>query len=109
MYVQIARFKSAMTYEQLLEKSKARLDRYRATDGLLQKYYLKYPDTDEYGAVYIWESERAMKDFRRSGLSNSIADAFKVQGTPEMIPAEVIMTLYPDVSASRKAVTIGRK
>lgn len=109
MHVQIVRFKTKMTYKQMMEKSKARSDRYRAVDGLLQKYYLRYPGADEYGAVFIWESEEAMKNFRRSGLAGSIPEAYQVKGALEIVPAEVVMTLYSDVSASKKAVIIGRQ
>ena len=109
MYVQIVRFKTSMTEQELLKKAKARSDRCRATDGLLQKYYLSYPDTDEFGAVYIWESEEAMKNFRRTGLAGSLPEAYQMKAAPNITQAEVKMTLYPEVSATRKALTIGRR
>ena len=42
-----------------MERFEDRADRYRQVPGLLQKYYVRYPDTDEYGGVYVWESPEA--------------------------------------------------
>ena len=93
MIVQIVRFKSALSDEKVVETYKDRAPRYRALKGLAQKYYLRYPDTGEYGAVYVWESEEAMKEFRDSELGRTISSAYQVQGTPNITTAEVADTL----------------
>jgi heme-degrading monooxygenase HmoA len=96
MIAQIVRFKSGMTGEQILETYKERAPRYRALKGLRQKYYLEFPDTGEHGAVYLWESETAAREFRDSELRRTIPSAYDVQGDPDIRSAEVVMLLRPD-------------
>ena len=95
MIVQIVRFKSAMSDAQVLAVYESRAPRYRALKGLVQKYYLRFPETDEHGAVYLWESEAALKEFRESELARTIPTAYQVQGTLDITLAEVVMTLRP--------------
>ncbi len=93
MVVQIVRFKSELTDEEVIDKYKARAPRYREMKGLKQKYYLKFTDTGEFGAVYLWETETALKEFRESDLGKTIASAYKVQGDPKSQIAELVMSL----------------
>jgi len=93
MTVQIVRFRSEMPAEEVMEIYEQRAPRYRAQDGLRQKYYLRYSGTEEHGAVYVWDSEEALEAFRSSELYRTIPEAYRVQGTPEITTAEVVMTL----------------
>lgn len=93
MIVQIVRFKTELSFDDVLKKSNERADRYRATKGLLQKYYLKYQSHDEYGAVYLWESEDDMKNFLASDLARTIPEAYQVQGKADIQMGEVAMVL----------------
>jgi heme-degrading monooxygenase HmoA len=93
MVTLIVRFKSGMTYEELIKKSEERAPQYRALKGLIQKYYLKYPDTNEYGAVYLWDSMDSLNAFSKSELRQTIPEAYQIQGEPEIQAAEVIMPL----------------
>ena len=94
MIVQIVRFKSDLTDEQVLNLYNRRATRYRELKGLKQKYYLKYPETGEFGAVYLWESESALKEFQKSELGQTISTAYKVEGEPEAYNAELVLTLH---------------
>ncbi len=94
MIVQIVRFKSDLAEEKILDLYNSRAPQYRQTKGLKQKYYIKYTDTGEYGAVYLWESESALKAFRESDLGKTISSIYKVQGNPEVERAELVMALY---------------
>jgi heme-degrading monooxygenase HmoA len=96
MIVQIVRFKSGLTDEEVLKLYNQRAPQYRGLKGLLQKYYLRYPETGEHGAVYIWESEASLKEFRESGLGKSISTAYQIQGPAERRMAEVVMVLRPN-------------
>jgi heme-degrading monooxygenase HmoA len=93
MIIQIVRFKSGLTEEQIVQKYNARAPRYRELKGLKQKYYLKFPETNEYGAVYLWETESALKEFRESELGQTISTSYKIQGDTDVQMAEMIMTL----------------
>jgi heme-degrading monooxygenase HmoA len=96
MIAQIVRFKSRLSDEEVLRMSQIRAPRYRALEGLRQKYYLRFTETEEYGAVYLWESEADMMAFRDSELGRTIATAYEVQGVSSFQTAEVVMTLRPD-------------
>jgi heme-degrading monooxygenase HmoA len=93
MIVQIVRFKSGLSDDEVLEMYKARAPRYRALKGLIQKYYLRFPATGEHGAVYVWESEDALKAFRESDLGRTIANVYQIQGEKDAEMAEVLMLL----------------
>jgi heme-degrading monooxygenase HmoA len=96
MIVQIVRFKSGLSQEEVVRTYEARAPRYRALKGLKQKYYLRFPETGEYGAVYLWESEDALKEFRESELGRTISTAYQIQETAEIQVAELVMTLRPE-------------
>jgi len=51
---------------------KDRASRYRALPEFVQKYYLNFPEIGEHGAVYVWQSEKDLEEFRNSDLSRSI-------------------------------------
>ena len=94
----IVRFKSGLSFEELLKKSNDRADKYRATDGLLQKYYIRFQGDGEYGAVYLWESEEALEKFRSSDLAGTIAETYKTDGDLDLQVGEVVMTLRPETA-----------
>jgi hypothetical protein len=90
---QIVRFKSRLSDERVLETYRARAPRYQALPGLIQKYYLKFSETGEHGAVYLWASEKALGEFRGFELAHSIPDAYQVVGVPEVQIASLVMKL----------------
>jgi heme-degrading monooxygenase HmoA len=93
MVEQIVRFKSSLPDNEVLETYEARAPRYRATKGLVQKYYLRFPETGEHGAVYLWESEEALQEFRASDLARTIPSVYQVQGVADVQVAELVMAL----------------
>ncbi len=72
------RFGSGLPSEEVLARYAARAPRYRAVPGLIQKYYLSFPETGEHGAVYPWDSAAAMEAFRGGDLARSIPEAYQV-------------------------------
>jgi hypothetical protein len=102
MILQIVRFKSGLSEEKLLEMSEERAPNYRALQGLVQKYYVKFPETGEHAGVYLWESEKALAEFRESPLYRTIPKVYEIQGSPDISTGEVVMTLRSD---ARKAHT----
>lgn len=95
MLVQIVRFRSNLTDAEVQQMYEARAPRYRAMKDLVQKFYLRFPETGEHGAVYVWKSEAAMKRFRESELGRTIRSAYEVQGEPDITLGEVVMLLRP--------------
>jgi hypothetical protein len=96
MIAQIVRFKSGLSDEQVLRMYEARAPWYRAMRGVRQKYYLRFPETGEHGAIYLWESEAGLKEFRESELGRTISTAYRIQGASDMRMAQVVLTLHPD-------------
>jgi len=95
MIIQIVRYKSGLPDEQVLDMYRARSPRYQALEGLKQKFYLRFPATGEYGAVYVWESDDALKAFRESDLGRSISNVYQIQGEKDIEMAEVVLVLRP--------------
>jgi len=100
MITQIVRFKSRLSNKEVEETYRARAPQYRALKGLIQKYYLSFPTSGEHGAVYLWESEEALKAFRASDLSRTIASAYQVEGEPDVRIGEIVMALRDEVKSA---------
>jgi heme-degrading monooxygenase HmoA len=94
---QIVRFKSAFSDEHVLEMYQTRAPQYRTLKGLIQEYYLRFRTTGEHGAVYLWESEEALKEFRESELARTIPSTYQTQGPSDAATAEVVMAFRPSV------------
>jgi Putative mono-oxygenase ydhR len=77
--IQLVRFASRLSYDEVMERFEARSDRYREVPGLLQKYYVHYAENDEYGGVYVWDSEDSLQKWRETNLSGTLADTYQVK------------------------------
>jgi heme-degrading monooxygenase HmoA len=73
-----------------------RSDRYRKVPGLVEKLYLRFRDTGEFGAVYVWESEEDLERFRESELARTIPTAYQVEGESSLEVADVPLVVDPD-------------
>jgi heme-degrading monooxygenase HmoA len=93
--VRIVRFKSGLSDEEVQATYEERAVRFREIPGLVQKYYLRFPETGEYGAVYVWESHRSMEEFSNSELARSIPEAYRVEGMLDAEVADVRLVLRP--------------
>jgi hypothetical protein len=104
MIAQIVRFRSSMSEEGVVATYQARMLRYRDVPGLVQKYYLYFPETGEHGAVYLWDSRRSMARFQGTDLARTIPDAYQIVITPGIEVADVLMALYPDAETADASV-----
>jgi len=93
MIVTIVRFTSGLPDEEVLRLYESRVARYREVPGLVRKYYLRYPDSGQHGAVYVWESAEALAAFQASPLGRSIGDVYRVQGEKSSEVCEVVLKL----------------
>jgi heme-degrading monooxygenase HmoA len=100
MIVSIVRFRSALSEPEVLDCFAERADRYRDVPGLVEKIYLRFPATGEFGAIYVWESEEALAHFRQSDLARSIADVYRVEQAPSAELAEVCLVVRPSAATS---------
>jgi len=91
MIIQIVKFETTLSEDEVMAIANERADRFRALPGLLQKYYVKLDRANHYGGVYIWDSAESMAAFRESDLAASIPTAYKVKGKPDI---EILHTLF---------------
>ncbi len=93
MVIQIVKFETKLSFEEVLDIARERAPEFRKFSGLLQKYYIRMDPPNRYGGVYIWESADSMKEYRASDLATSIPQAYHVIGTPEIETYEVAFSL----------------
>jgi heme-degrading monooxygenase HmoA len=93
--VSLGRFRSGLADEDVQKTFEERADRYRQVPGLIEKLYLRYPETGEFGAVFVWESEDALARFQESELATSIPGAYRVESASRIEVAEVCLVVKP--------------
>jgi len=91
--VQIVRYKSGLTHEQVAEQFEARSDSYRSVPGLVQKYYVHFASTGEHGGIYVWDSHEALNKWRETPLAETLAEAYQVTEQPTVEVADVMLVL----------------
>jgi heme-degrading monooxygenase HmoA len=94
--VSLVRFTSRLPDEEVVAMFEKRSDRYRKVPGLVEKLYLRFRDTGEFGAVYVWESEEDLERFRESELARTIPTAYQVEGESSLEVADVPLVVDPD-------------
>lgn len=92
MIIQIVKFETSLTEEEVIAVANERIDQFRAMPGLLQKYYVKLQRPNSYGGVYVWESMESLAAFRETDLAKTIPQAYRVKGEPEI---EIMQGLFP--------------
>ncbi len=91
----IVRFKTSLAPDELKRRYKERLPKFQALPGLLQKYYFHDPASDEWGGVYLWDSQESLEAYKESELRKSIPETYQIVGTPRVEAITVIDTLRP--------------
>ena len=92
MIIQYVKFKSKLSEEELMKRIEERKPRFRKIPELIQKYYVKDPQTGEVGGIYLWDSKEAMMKFRESDLSKSIPQTYEIEGAPKI---EILNLYFP--------------
>ena len=93
MIIQCVRYRSGLSHEEVESRFRERSDRYRGVPGLLQKYYVRYSATDEYGGVYVWDSAESLQRWRETALAESLSQTYQVEEAPRSELAEVMLVL----------------
>ncbi|MFQ5509244.1 MAG: antibiotic biosynthesis monooxygenase [Leptospirillia bacterium] len=89
--IQVVKFGTTLSEDEVLAIANERVDQFRAIPGLLQKYYYRVGQSNQYGGVYVWDSMESLNAFRESDLAASIPSAYKVVGPPTV---EVLNGLF---------------
>jgi heme-degrading monooxygenase HmoA len=93
MLIQFIRLKSKLPEEELMRRAREREPRFKALEGLVQKYYVKLEDPGAYAGIYVWESKDSLDKFRKSDLAASIPAAYEVIEVPNIETFEMIFQL----------------
>jgi len=80
MIIQVIKFRSALSEEEVFAVAEARIPQFRDIPGLLQKYYVKSDQPDQYAGIYLWDSLESAAAYRQSDLAKSIPAAYAVVG-----------------------------
>lgn len=94
----VVRFKSSLTPDEVERRYKERIPEFQALPGLLQKYYLYDPSTEEWGGFYLWDSQASLDEYTASDLRKSIAETYQVIGAPRIDTLPVVDVLRPERS-----------
>jgi len=92
MIIQIIKFETTLTEDQVMDVANSRVEQFRAIPGLVQKYYIKLPQPNHYGGIYVWDTKESLAAYRQSELAASIPAAYKVKGQPAI---EVLDVMFP--------------
>ena len=95
MLVSIVRFRSKLPDDAVQAAFEERADRYRQVPGLVEKIYVRYRETGEAGAVYVWDSEESLERFRESDLGRTIATTYEIDGESQSELADVALVVRP--------------
>jgi hypothetical protein len=91
MIIQIIKFETSLSEDEVLAVANARADRFRALPGLIQKYYIALEQPNQYGGIYVWDSMESLSSYRESDLAATISEAYEVKGQPSV---EIVNTLF---------------
>lgn len=89
----LVKFKSKLSFDEVMDVVNSRADEFRALEGLQQKYYVQDEMTGEYGGLYLWESADDFAAYRDSALRSTIAAAYQTEGEPRVQVLRVIEVL----------------
>lgn len=93
MEVVFATFESGLDRDEIVRTMRRRAERFRAVDGLVQKYFVHDREHDRYGAFFIFDSAASRDAYFASELSAGVGEAYAVDGEPDVTMAELLFPL----------------
>jgi heme-degrading monooxygenase HmoA len=91
MIVQIVKFETSLSKDELVAVAESRTDQYRATPGLIEKFYCQCAEPNHYAGVLIWDSMESIQAFSGTELAKTIPTAYKMIGQPNI---EVMNSMF---------------
>lgn len=93
MIIQIVKLKTSLSEDEVMTIAQERAPQFRELPGLLQKYYVKLGQPNQYGGVYIWDSRESLMAYRESELAATIASAYKGTEPPQIEVHDIMFQL----------------
>jgi heme-degrading monooxygenase HmoA len=91
--VMLVRFRSRLSADEIKRRYPERMAEFRDLPGLLQKYYIYDEPANEWGGIYVWDSEESVQAYLESDLRKTIPATYEVEGTPRVERLEVFDVL----------------
>ena len=91
--VLLVRLRSPLPADDLKRRYTERMPEFRDVPGLLQKYYTYNKSTNEWGGLYVWDSEESLQGYLESDLRKTIASAYEAEGAPRIERLEIVDVL----------------
>ena len=93
MIVQMFKFKSRLSDQDVRRIMGERAPRFREQKGLLQKFYGYEESTGMHTGIYIWDTRDSMQAFQETELAKSIPSTYQVETPPRVEVFELIFPL----------------
>ena len=93
MIIQIVKLKTSLSEDELTAVAQERKPQFVDLPGLVQKYYVKLDEPNQYWGVYLWDSVESMTAFRNSELAATIPAAYQLTEAPQIETHEVLFPL----------------
>ena len=78
MEIMVLLFETGLKIDDLIKTSNERFEKFLHVKGLLQKFYLSDPNSNQVGGIYVFDSKENLEAFRESELSKSTSAAYKI-------------------------------
>lgn len=91
-FVHIVKFKSLLPDSLVFDVIEKRKTAFMAVPGLVQKYYLRDSQTQEFCGVYLWATKQDYLNFKATDLAKSAAQAYQIEGNARV---ELFDMIYP--------------
>lgn len=93
MIIQIIKFKSSLSEDEVIKIARKREPQFQSIPGLVQKYYVKPIGNGYFGGIYVWDSKASLNEYRASELAASIPKAYGIIGSPEIEIMDLLFQL----------------
>ena len=87
--------KSDLPYEEMEQRYRERMPKFRDIPGLVQKYYSFDESNQEWAGIYLWDSEESLVAFLESDLRKTIPSAYELTQPPHIERFPIVDVLRP--------------
>jgi len=91
--VTIVRFRSRLSADEIKRRYPERMPEFRDVPGLVQKYYIYDEPGNEWGGIYLWDSQESVEAYLASDLRKTIPSFYEVEGAPRVETLKVFDVL----------------